>query len=327
MPTFDGGHYFLTAFMPIATQPVKDGATITSPVHALRKELAKLPSSPTFAVTTDEQSPFSRNALCHFARFVIIDDVAYNGRDASDPLVDALRQAVGRIVNPVIAQPQDHLKRPYLLLAMDFDAADGSDASRDAFLQGLWADMSPELDAILSFCVGFGAQPASAARFARFIADCQVETTMPFNDYYIDPPALPSWTPGPALLVVGGLAVLAALFGVLTLALAPGWSILGGSSTGLLRVGVVLLIVGLVVLVPVGWSALKSLRAAGEAPFPPGPTLPEVLKALYLQQAFTRFAIDNQGVAPATLQTNFAAFVATTQPTNLAEPTQAPGGY
>ena len=46
MPSFDGGHYFLTAFFPVVTQPIKNGAGVTSPVHALRKELAKLPSIP-----------------------------------------------------------------------------------------------------------------------------------------------------------------------------------------------------------------------------------------------------------------------------------------
>ena len=40
MPTFDGGHYFLTVVVPIRTAPVEDGLAVTSPVHALRKRSA-----------------------------------------------------------------------------------------------------------------------------------------------------------------------------------------------------------------------------------------------------------------------------------------------
>ena len=32
-----------------------------------------------------------------------------------------------------------------------------------------------------------------AASFAAYIAECQLETTMSFNDYYIDTPDLPAW--------------------------------------------------------------------------------------------------------------------------------------
>ena len=44
MPTFDGGHYFLTVVIPIRTAPVKDGLAVTSPVHALRKRLSLMPT-------------------------------------------------------------------------------------------------------------------------------------------------------------------------------------------------------------------------------------------------------------------------------------------
>ena len=80
MPTFDGGHYFLTAVVPISTAPVKDGLAATSPVHALRKRLSLLPTAVETPARGDGQSPFARNTRNHFARFVIIDDVAYPGR-------------------------------------------------------------------------------------------------------------------------------------------------------------------------------------------------------------------------------------------------------
>ena len=41
MPTFDGGHYFLTVLVPVKTHPARDGSA--SPIQALRKRLAVLP--------------------------------------------------------------------------------------------------------------------------------------------------------------------------------------------------------------------------------------------------------------------------------------------
>src|SRR5208283_1983804 len=107
MPTFDGGHYFLTALAPIRTGVVKDGKT--SPIHALRKSLDLLATA---EQTPDcqGQSPFARNTRNHFARFVIIDDVAYNGRVTQNSLGLALQNALSKVkINLVVAQPQDHL--------------------------------------------------------------------------------------------------------------------------------------------------------------------------------------------------------------------------
>jgi hypothetical protein len=55
--------------------------------------------------------------------------------------------------------------------------------------------------------------------------------------------------------------------------------------------------------------------------------LPEQLKALYLKQEFSKFAIANQGLDAATLRANYAAFMARVAPTDLAAPTWAPGQY
>ena len=65
--------------------------------------------------------------------------------------------------------------------------------------------------------------------------------------------------------------------------------------------------------------------ARGREPFPDGAKLPEVLKALYLQQQFARFAIDTQGKSDADLHAAFGAFVARHGPGDLAGPTQPPG--
>ena len=48
MPTFDGGHYFLTVLIPISTAHVREGNDVTSPVHALRKRLDMLPTAAEF---------------------------------------------------------------------------------------------------------------------------------------------------------------------------------------------------------------------------------------------------------------------------------------
>src|SRR6201988_2273438 len=61
MPTFDGGHYFLTAVVPIRPAPVKDGLAVTSPVHALRKRLSFLPTAAETPARGGGRSPFARN--------------------------------------------------------------------------------------------------------------------------------------------------------------------------------------------------------------------------------------------------------------------------
>lgn len=55
--------------------------------------------------------------------------------------------------------------------------------------------------------------------------------------------------------------------------------------------------------------------------------LPEQLKALYLKQEFSRFAVENQGLDPATLRANYLAFSQRVAPTDLAGPTWEPGKY
>ncbi len=58
-----------------------------------------------------------------------------------------------------------------------------------------------------------------------------------------------------------------------------------------------------------------------------GAPLAEQLKALYLKQEFTEFAIAQQNASAAELKEAFAAFVKRTQPDNLEAPTWAPGKH
>lgn len=55
--------------------------------------------------------------------------------------------------------------------------------------------------------------------------------------------------------------------------------------------------------------------------------LPEQLKALYLKQEFAKFAVDNQGLAPAVLRANYNAFIQRVAPRDLTGPTWEPGKY
>jgi hypothetical protein len=320
MPTFDGGHYFLTAVIPIRTAPVEDALAVTSPVHALRKRLSLMPTGAETPARGGGESPFARNKRNHFARFVIVDDVAYTGRTARNTLWTRVRGD-----NLVVAQPQDHLKCPFLIFVVDFDAKSGAHAERDSYLVELWNTMGQELREIFIFCEGFKSKVTDAASFAAYIASCQLETTMSFNDYYVDTPNLPAWPQkiflraGIASLLVSGLGLLGLFMPFL-----PSW----------LPHPFVLVIVGAVALVAVVLAAYASIMAAGGKPFPSAPDsdLPSVLKALHLQRMFTRFAIDSQMQAAGTdaasaqkLYDDFAAFVAANKPNDVGAPTQAPG--
>jgi hypothetical protein len=310
MPTFDGGHYFLTVLVPVKTDPIPDGSAFTSPVHALRKQLAMLPTAAQTPARGGGQSPFARNTRNHFVRFVIIDDVAYNGREQANVLWTLLKN-----INPMVAQPQDHLTCPFLFFGAEFDAASGADAERDSYLVALWETMQKELKDIFRFCVDFDSSVNDAASFAKYIARGQIETTMSFNDYYIDPLNLPVW-PADKYLIPAGLGALVLAMGLVV------WLIFCG--------GLILLLVGAVTFGAGLWLAYATLMAAGAKPFPPAADLPAVLKALHLQRAFTRFGIDNQllAVDPASaeqLHAAFRNFVTVNQPGNLGGATQPPG--
>src|SRR5262245_9159275 len=127
MPTYDGGHYFLTVLAPIKTQLIANGSTFNSPVNVLRERLAALTNAGQRPSSRPRQSPFARNTRTHFVRMGIIDDVAYNGRDEINVVVMFLKN-----IDPTVAQPQDHLTCPFLFFLVDFDAASGADAERDS---------------------------------------------------------------------------------------------------------------------------------------------------------------------------------------------------
>jgi hypothetical protein len=316
MPNFDGGHYFLTTLVPVRTdRDLPAGRTVTSHLDNLLDVLSTLPTAQQTeeCVTFGINSPFARNTRTHFARFAVIQDVAYNGRDPQD----ALKTAVAG-PNPVIPQPVDRLSCPFLLFSADFDAATDAPGELVSYLRGLWETMEPELVAIFGNCVGFE-NVTDAASFATYIQRCQVETTMSFNDYWRTSPPLTSisipWLLAPAA-ITGGAMVLGLL----------AWpiSVLAGHGAGIWPMIALFGFLGLALSL---FSAYRRVMKRGSQPFPTAPdsNLPSVLKALYLQQKFTRFIIDMQGQSAERLHAGFAEFIETHKPRDLVGPTQKPG--
>lgn len=328
MPNFDGGHYFLTALAPVSPHILKEGDhPPRACVQILRETLACLPTarqSPASEAGT-LNSPFARNHRTHFARFVVLEDVVDNGRDPTDALKTAIANT-----NLGIPQPVDHLKTPYLLFVADIDAASGDESELRGYLTGLWADMEVELRAVFQHCIGFESV-TDARGFADYIVRCQIETTMPFNDYWVGVPPLQDFNRTALLAPIalpGGVAVLSAAFwllGNLELHLGDALlSLLGADGAwpwGWISVAATA-VTGLA-----GYGLYRFILQRGSQPLPTAPDsdLPSVLKALYLQQQLTRFAIDQQGTDAASLYHAFGEFLARHRPDDVEHTTQAPG--
>jgi hypothetical protein len=330
MPNIDGGHCFLTVLAPIQVErmvgPVV-GRSYTHQ-HQLAQKLALLATGRQTAASPPGTwpSPFAANQLNHFARFVIINGPAYNGRVSPDTLVAAVRG-----INPLTPQPVDLLNTPYLLFAAEIDAPDG-EASVRAYIGTLWNTMQRDLKMIFDHCEGF-AGVDSADKFYDYIKRCQVETTMPFNDYWLDGFAVPQ-TPlptGPLLwtaVIAAGVLLLwqAVLFlnGIFFL-----FDVGGGfaeiiTKAAALGAIVVPLLIGAALLAV--FVLLRWVHQRSAVPFPtaPGADLPTVLKSLFLQQHFTRFASEVQGLDDRALHARFGAFLDAVRPAE-ASPTQPPG--
>jgi hypothetical protein len=316
MPNFDGGHYFLTVLAPIKTDAsVGDDGRQHSHLELLRQTLETLPTAHQDGASAKSKlnSPFARHSRTHLARFVVIDDVVYNGRNPCDPIWMRL---TGK--DPINPQPVDRLKCPYLMFAADIDTASGDDGALKAYLTELWSIMEAELREVFRHCVGFDGV-AGAEAFCAYIMRCQIETTMPFNDYWTDLSALLS---GPTPWRAFAPAIAAAAAAVVTvLALLLQILGIGGWSWGLIALA------GAVVTAVLLYVAYRVVIREGEKPFPMAPDsdLKSILKALYLQQKFVDFAAETQGADAKTLHRKFGAFLKRHKPGDLDAPSQAPG--
>jgi hypothetical protein len=331
MPTHDGGHYFLNVLAPIRTDTMTDPIVgqSRSHEHILAQKLALLPTGrQTQASPADAPpSPFARNLRNHFARFVIIDAPEYNGRVSGDTLIGAVRG-----VNPLIPQPVDRLSTPYLLFAADIDAPGDGEAALKAYTDELWATMLDDLREIFGHCWGFVGVDGPEA-FHAYIKKCQVETTMPFNDYWADdltfkPSHPPIWALKAAAVAAG-----AALVAWLVALLADGVLVALGQDNDTARLvaavtgwGVVVIVAVLLIALLAAYGAYRFILWRGMQPFAtaPGSDLPSVLKSLFIRQHFVRFAIEAQGLDDRELHVRFGAFLEAVQPT-AAMPSQRPG--
>ena len=121
--------------------------------------------------------------------------------------------------------------------------------------------MEAELREIFTHCEGFDGVNDEVS-FAKYIARCQIETTMPFNDYYVDLDAtvksLPVWPVDKNLIPAGAGAVVIVL-GLIIFCFMSGMS------------GLIVMLLGAAVLAGGLWMAYASILAAGAKPFPAAP--------------------------------------------------------
>jgi len=307
VPDLSGGHYFLTVLAPIH---------VDADPHEqlLAEELARLPTGrQTMGPEDSAPSPFSRNTLNHTARLVMIDSPRFNGRVSGDTLLSVIRK-----VDPLKPQPADRFPVPFLLFAADIDAPGGDgEAALKAYTHVLWETMKGELRAIFGHCVGYEAV-ADAASFHAYIKRCQVETTLPFNDYWAHglqpPPGLPLDVIKKAATAVALATVAAVGFFVVMTLLNAGLTLARVKADGvhLAAAWSVALLLGVLAVAALGVLAGvigMNVVAARGLPAAPGSDLPSVLKALFVQQNLTRFAIEAQGLDDQALHDRFGAFL------------------
>jgi hypothetical protein len=102
-----------------------------------------------------QESPLAAVQGTHFARWVVIDDVIYEGPDQGD---------------------RDHLAHARLLFTSNFDG------ERDPYLEALRTGLGSQADAIWSHCIGFPGSSDSEA-FARYLRAHQVDSSLFFAAY------------------------------------------------------------------------------------------------------------------------------------------------
>ncbi len=314
MPNFDTGHYFLTTLAPIKKGTmVNNDKEVLSFAQNLQRVLDTLPTALQSPATEKVgiNSPFVREKSTHFCRFTIINNVVFNGRNKSNVLWRVLEK-----INPLIPNHVDSLKSEYLMFVVDFDAVMSIGDSlpdtlslheqnevRNAYAKRLWQHLQTEIQKIYSNCVGFE-KVETAENFAQYIEKCQIETTMSFNDYWINPPTLHRLSI-PMLAALVGTPIVVALVSLLCfifgrshipiLGWSSGWSLALGS----LSIAIALYVAYLYIL----WNGRKPMSPGKYA------DLPSVLKSLYIQQNFKQFAIDAQSMSKDDLYNNFGEFL------------------
>ncbi|MGF1658592.1 MAG: hypothetical protein ACFCUS_04135 [Rubrimonas sp.] len=348
MPNFDAGHYFLTAFAPIRSHVVDDRLP-DSPVQRVRDAIDRLPRAWQSPATDPaiwkldvnrrfferigkpddpRASPFAGSLRTHLLRFAVLDDAIFNGRPPSDTL---LSQA-GLRPKPTDPDPADLLPCAYLMFTADFDAVmtpgeklkdsltpTEQDRVRDDWAREIWTLAEGELREIFGNCQQFDDETIKTADdFARYVARCQVETYMPFNDYYIDPPKV-------KLLPVKAIAAAVAAPLIATVLAFLAW--VTGAETWLGYRPEQAALVALLLTVAAIYGGYRFAMAHGQKPWPAAEfgDLPSVLKGLYIQQKFAGFVTRSYDMSPAELRGAFGDFLTAHAPEELFDKTQPPG--
>jgi hypothetical protein len=102
----------------------------------------------------EDASPLARVAGTHFARWVILEDVVYEGG----------------------GQRRDALKASRLLFTSNFDG------SLDDYLEAMRGDLGEDADAVWGHCAGYPGR-ADAPAFAAYFRNHQVESALFFGAY------------------------------------------------------------------------------------------------------------------------------------------------
>ncbi len=323
MPTFDGGHCFLTTLIPINSSDVVDRNGLkTSHVQRVRDALSTMPTAHQSPATDQAPcgSPFARCTKTHFARLMVLDNVIFNGRMPENSLAVAIKNE-----DPTLPKPVDTLPTPYLFFTADFDAPQGTEAELHDWLRGVWTRMRADLDPVFEHCFQYTSKVRDADSFADYMMAHRLETTMPFNDYW--PRGVDLTTTLPTLSV--GLMALVgiAVWGVAGCGL---WWVLGSmhlmASGGFWRAFETVLIVLAGAAAGLA-AAYKMVMRAGLKPFPMAPNadLPSVLKALHVQRGLISLVAELQGRSDQDLFDQMGTFLNTMQVDNLEAPTQLPG--
>lgn len=345
MPSFDSGYYAFTALIPLLPDDTdwrlwRWSRQSSSVPHSLRELLSSLPTVDVPAGGGDKGGgaavtraiPFSGCDRTHFARLVVVEELAWNGREGSDTLLELLWGALGWFDH----RPADRLPCPYLLVLLDFDAPDGSSASVEDYLLELWPSMEQEWTLILSHCLGFDPAPGRRSQsYVELMLRHEIDSTFPYTGYAWAAQQARLWDPATGrfrsaranalpralqLLIVW----LVLLLLVLLVPALVGLGIRLTASEGRL---LLLLLAGLALLLPLLWSRLY---AEAFAPWPaqPGTDLRSVLKALFLQSRFLELVEQSQRGGTAgnpSLRRRFRQFLEETQPHDVDVPSLRPG--
>src|SRR5262249_11223364 len=118
----------------------------------------------------------------------VIDDTIYNGPVPADTIRAAARDLLSGTPDGAVIKPVDQLPSPYLLFSVDCDAA--NEGELQDYLCDLWEVAGLLLSPPFANCCSSHERVTSAESFATYVCDHQVETPMPFNDYWTDAPPL-----------------------------------------------------------------------------------------------------------------------------------------